>query len=151
MKIHHERFVGRELPTSLKALGYVRNVSIKHITFHEDTASSHILEDVELLKLMPNVNDLRYGHYDMENSPVGPVKLVVKTFSLNRLRLDFACCKSSDSKLEKIETALGSVASELKAPSPLRKSYVWELPKGKVLQWRDGRHIDDLDDLDAEA
>jgi hypothetical protein len=25
---------------------------------------------------------------------------------------------------------------------------MWELPKGKALQWRDGGHIDVLDDLD---
>jgi hypothetical protein len=73
---------------------------------------------------------------------------MVETFSLNRLRIEFVCCKSSASKVEKIETCLGLFSPELKASSPLRSSLVWELPKGKALQWRDGGHLDGLDDLD---
>jgi hypothetical protein len=60
MKLHHERFVGQPMPTSVKTLGYVRNLNIKHISFHEDTASHHILEGAALLKLLPNVDDLQY-------------------------------------------------------------------------------------------
>jgi hypothetical protein len=52
------------MPTSIKTLGYVHNLNIKHISFREVTASRHILEGAALLKLLPNVDDLRYGHYD---------------------------------------------------------------------------------------
>lgn len=136
------------MPTSIKTLGYVRNLNIKHISSREDTASSHILEGAVLLKLLPKVDDLRYGHYHTESSPIGPVKLMVETFSLNRLRIEFVCCKSLASTVEKIETCLGLFARGLKASSPLRSSFVWELPKGKAWQWRDGGHLDDLDGLD---
>lgn len=149
MKMYYGRFVGRPLPTSVKTLGYVRNLSIKHISFHSETHSSHVLEGVELLKLLPSVDDLKYAHYGDDISPVGPVRMMVETFRLNRLRLEFAWYKSSASKLEKMETCLGLTACGAKISIPFRKAYIWEVKKGNILQWREGGHIDDLDDLDA--
>jgi hypothetical protein len=74
VKMQRERFVGRPLPTSLKTLGYVHSLSIKHIAFHSATPSTHVLEGVELLKLFSAVTDLCYAHFDAETSSVGLVR-----------------------------------------------------------------------------
>jgi hypothetical protein len=107
LKVHHARSIGRPLPTSQKALEYVRNSSIKHIAFHSETASTHALEGAELFKLMPKVDDLRYAHLGAATSPVGPVKMMVEIFSLNSLRLKLPSYSSSTNKLERSKPVSG--------------------------------------------
>lgn len=144
LKLHFDHFVGRPLPTSAAALGYVRKLNIKQIAFHSETAPAHILQGVELLKLMPNVSDLRYAHFDKETSPMRSVKMAVEAFSLNRLRVEFLSEQFSSCELEKMETCLDVVAYRANACMPFRKSFVWEVAKGDVMEWREGGHIEDL-------
>ncbi len=113
------------LPTSSDTLKLMKTLCVRHERRGIKSSAVGILQDVDLLAVLPCVQELENLHCDKKSTPLKSVKRMVQVFSLVKLTVETQINRFQRQTIVHIEESVNLPATKVASSSPDGLGYMW--------------------------